>query len=230
MNLHEILEKTKGVRLVAASKYVGVSEIARLARLGISEFGENQVQALAQKKQILENESALNGENLGISGEKGASNSEKLGIKWHFIGTLQSNKINLLIKQRPILWQSCNSLKLANAVNQRLDYTLPTLLEVNTACEASKSGLDKGAAVDTYLQIREQCDKIELCGVMSIGAHSEDEREVARSFEQTFAIFEALKPYGASICSMGMSADFELAIKCGSNMVRLGSILFKNLE
>ena len=230
MNLHEILEKTKGVRLVAASKYVGAPEIARLAQLGVSEFGENQVQALAQKKQILENESALKAENLDISGEKSVSNSENLGIKWHFIGTLQSNKINLLIKQKPILWQSCNSLKLAKAVNQRLDYTLPTLLEVNTANEASKSGLDKGAAVDTYLQIREQCDKIELCGVMSIGAHSEDERAVARSFEQTFAIFEALKPYGASICSMGMSSDFELAIKCGSNMVRLGSILFKNLE
>ena len=230
MNLHEILEKTKGVRLVAASKYVGAPEIARLAQLGVSEFGENQVQALAQKRQILENESVSNGENLGISGEKGILSSEKLGIKWHFIGTLQSNKINLLIKQKPILWQSCNSLKLAKAVNQRLDYTLPTLLEVNTANEASKSGLDKGAAVETYLQIREQCDKIELCGVMSIGAHSKDERAVARSFEQTFAIFEALKPYGASICSMGMSADFELAIKCGSNMVRLGSVLFKNLE
>ncbi len=231
MNLHEILEKTKGVRLVAASKYVGAPEIARLAQLGVSEFGENQVQALAQKKQILEgDEGALDGENSGISGEKSVLNSEKLDIKWHFIGTLQSNKINLLIKQKPILWQSCNSLKLANAVNQRLDYILPTLLEVNTANEASKSGLDKGAAVDIYLQIREQCDKIKLCGVMSIGAHSEDEREIARSFEQTYAIFEALKPYGASICSMGMSGDFELAIKCGSNMVRLGNILFKNLE
>ena len=60
MNLDEILEKTKNVRLVAASKYVGASEIARLAKLGVSEFGENQVQALAQKKE------ALNSENLGI--------------------------------------------------------------------------------------------------------------------------------------------------------------------
>lgn len=209
MNLDEILEKTKNVRLVAASKYVGASEIARLAKLGVSEFGENQVQALAQKKE------ALNGENLGI--------------KWHFIGTLQSNKINLLIKQRPILWQSCNSLKLAQAVNQRLDYTLPALLEVNAADEASKSGLDKALAVDTYLQIQAKCDKIALCGVMSIGAHSDDERKIIRSFEQTFALYESLQKHGANVCSMGMSGDFELAIKCGANMVRLGSILFKNL-
>ena len=230
MNLEQILEKTKNVRLVAASKYVGASEIAQLVRLGVSEFGENQVQALAQKKQILDEKDALNDENLGINSEKVVSNSEKIDIKWHFIGTLQSNKINLLIKQRPILWQSCNSLKLALAVNQRLDYTLPTLLEINTANEASKSGLNKGEAIDTYLQIREQCPKIELCGVMSIGAHSDDEREIAKSFEQSYAIYEALKPYGASICSMGMSGDFELAIKCGSNMVRLGSILFKSLN
>ena len=216
MNLEEILEKTKNISLVVASKYARAEDIAKLARLGLSEFGENQVQALAQKRQILNEDHALNGENLKLN--------------WHFIGTLQSNKINLLIKQRPILWQSCNSLKLALGLNQRLDYTLPTLLEINAANETSKSGLAKSEAIDTYLQIQESCDKIKLCGIMSIGAHSDDEREIARSFEQSYAIYEALKTYGASICSMGMSKDFELAIKCGSNMVRLGSILFEALK
>lgn len=209
MNLNEIFEKTKSVRLVAASKYVGASEIAQLARLGVSEFGENRVQALAQKKEALKNES--------------------LSIAWHFIGTLQSNKINLLIKQRPTLWQSCNSLALAQAVNKRLDYTLPTLLEINVANEASKSGLDKEKAIDTYLQISQSCENLKLCGVMSIGAHSDDKRTIIKSFEETFALYESLQKYGANICSMGMSGDFELAIKCGANMVRLGSILFKNL-
>lgn len=210
MNLNEILEKTKNVRLVAASKYVGAGEIAQLAKLGVREFGENQVQALAQKKEALKN--------------------EPLNIEWHFIGTLQSNKINLLIKQRPILWQSCNSLTLAQAVNKRLDYTLPALLEVNVADEASKSGLDKEKTIDTYLQIQQTCQNLALCGVMSIGAHSDDEREIIKSFEKTFTLYEKLQKYGAKICSMGMSGDFELAIKCGANMVRLGSILFKNLK
>lgn len=210
MNLNEIFEKTKGVRLIAASKYVGAGEIAHLARLGVSEFGENRVQALAQKKEALKN--------------------EPLNIAWHFIGTLQSNKINLLIKQRPTLWQSCNSLTLAQAVNKRLNYTLPALLEVNVANEASKSGLDKEKAIDTYLQIAESCQNLKLCGVMSIGAHSDDERTIVKSFEDTFALYESLQKYGANICSMGMSGDFELAIKCGANMVRLGSILFKNLR
>lgn len=209
MKIEQILEKTKNVRLIAASKYVEADKIATLARLGVSEFGENQVQALARKKEALKN--------------------ENLKLIWHFIGTLQSNKINLLIKQRPNLWQSCNSLALAQAVNKRLDYVLPTLLEVNIAGEASKSGLDKGKAVQTYLQIQSECANLKLCGVMSIGANSDDERAIIKSFEDTFALFEALRPYGAEICSMGMSKDFELALKCGSNMIRLGSILFKNL-
>ena len=207
MNLEEILEKTKKVRLIAVSKYVGTKQIENLLKFGIDEFGENKVQDLAQKKEVLKDKN----------------------LKWHFIGTLQSNKINLLIKQRPTLWHSCNSLKLAHAVNQRLDYTLPTLLEINSANEASKSGLDKALAVDTYLQIQSECPKLKLCGVMSIGAHSDDEREIIRSFEQTFAIYEALQKHGANICSMGMSGDFELAMKCGSNMLRLGRILFENL-
>ena len=61
---------------------------------------------------------------------------------------------------------------------------------------------------------------------MSIGAHSDDLKEIIKSFELTYKIFENLQKSGAAICSMGMSADFETAIKCGSNMVRLGRILY----
>ncbi|TKX30541.1 YggS family pyridoxal phosphate-dependent enzyme [Campylobacter aviculae] len=207
-NLEQILEKTKNIHLVAASKYVNSDTIKKFFYLGITDFGENQVQALAQKKEILDD--------------------QKLDIKWHFIGTLQSNKINLLIKQNPILWHSCNGLKIAEAVNKRLDYKLDTLLEINSANEESKSGIDLNKAIEEYLQIQEKCPNLNLCGVMSIGSHSQDQDQIKKSFEKTFKIYEALQKYGARICSMGMSNDFELAIQCGSNMVRLGSILFKN--
>lgn len=208
MNLETILEKTKNVRLVAASKYANYESIKRLYDNGIVEFGENQVQALAQKKELLKN----------------------LPIKWHFIGNLQSNKINLLLRQKPILWQSCNSLKIAKAVNQRLDYKLETLLEINTACEKSKSGIESEKALEEYLQIQEECHNLKLRGIMCIGSHSNDEKLIIKSFELGYKIYEKLRPYGANICSMGMSGDFELALKCGSNMVRLGSILFKKDE
>ncbi|TEY01575.1 YggS family pyridoxal phosphate-dependent enzyme [Campylobacter sp. US33a] len=208
MHLEQILEKTKNIRIVAASKYVNADKIKELNAKGLMEFGENQVQALTQKKEILD--------------------QENLNIKWHFIGTLQSNKINLLIKQRPILWQSCNGLKIALAMDKRLDYKLDTLLEINAANEESKSGIDVSRAINEYLQIQNSCKNLNLCGIMSIGSHSDDEKEIIKSFEKTYQIYEKLQKHGAKICSMGMSSDFELAIKCGSNMVRLGSILFKN--
>jgi uncharacterized pyridoxal phosphate-containing UPF0001 family protein len=63
---------------------------------------------------------------------------------------------------------------------------------------------------------------------MTIGAHSDNKKEIIKSFEITYNIFDKLKNKGAKICSMGMSGDFELAIKCGSNMIRVGSALFKN--
>ena len=210
MTLEQILEKTKNIRLVAASKYVDANIIEKLFTQGITEFGENQVQALVQKKEILD--------------------KKDLNIKWHFIGTLQSNKINLLIKQKPILWHSCNGLKIAKAMDKRLNYKLDTLREINSANELSKSGLNPDQAIEEYLQIQEECPNLNLCGVMSIGSHSEDQREIEKSFETTYKIYEKLQKHGAKICSMGMSNDFEIAIKCGSNMVRLGSILFKNLK
>ncbi|EAI4297944.1 YggS family pyridoxal phosphate-dependent enzyme [Campylobacter lari] len=205
MNLESIFEKTikQNVRLVAASKYVQDEQIREFFKQGVVEFGENQVQALALKKEKLQD----------------------LEIKWHFIGNLQSNKINLLIKQNPLLWQSCNGLKSAKAVDKRLDYKLDTLLEINTANESSKSGIEQNKAIEEYLQIQEECKNLNLVGIMCIG--SMDEEKVQESFEQTFKIYEILQKHGAKICSMGMSGDFELAIKCGSNMVRLGSILFK---
>ena len=125
------------------------------------------------------------------------------------------------------MWQSCNSYELATAVNKRLNFTLDTLLEINSADESSKSGIEISRAIDEFLQIKESCKNLNLCGVMSIGAHSDDEREIQKSFEVTYKIFENLRPHGAKICSMGMSDDFELAIKCGSNMVRLGRILYR---
>ena len=195
----------ENVRLIAVSKNVDTDAVENLYSHGQLEFGENRVQELKRKKEILGG----------------------LPLSWHFIGSLQSNKINHLISLRPTLWQSCNSLELALAVDKRLNYTLDTLLEINAADEETKSGIDISRAVDEYLQIKSECKNLNLCGVMSIGAHSDDLHEIQKSFETTFKIFENLGTHGAKICSMGMSDDYELAIKCGSNMVRLGRILYK---
>lgn len=205
--LDEINELSNGrkVKLVAVSKYVGSKEIKELFDEGQMSFGENRVQDLVKKSDEL----------------------KELNLNWHFIGTLQTNKINALLKIRPTLWQSCNSLKLAQAVDKRLDYKLDTLLEINVADEDSKTGLDLSLAKESYCAIKESCKNLNLKGIMCIGANSDDELEVAKSFEKAYAIYESLQSKGAEICSMGMSSDYKIAIKCGSNMIRVGSLLFK---
>lgn len=194
----------ENVKLLAVSKNVDTNAVENLFSQGQIDFGENRVQELKRKCEILVD----------------------LPLKWHFIGTLQKNKINQLITLKPVLWQSCNSFELAVAVDKRLDYRLDTLLEINVANEDSKSGISADEAIDTYRKIKAECKNLNLVGVMSIGAHSDDLKELIKSFELTYKIFENLQKSGAAICSMGMSADFETAIKCGSNMVRLGRILY----
>jgi pyridoxal phosphate enzyme (YggS family) len=196
------------VQLVAVGKYTEIENIATLYELGQRAFGENQVQQLKERMKQL----------------------EELPLEWHMIGTLQKNKINNLIDLRPALMQSLDSLTLAEELNKKLaakEAKMNCLLQINSAREESKSGVTPEEASNIYLQIKESCPNITLKGVMTIGAHTEDEALIRKSFETTHRIFEDLEKSGAAICSMGMSGDYPLAIKCGSNLVRIGSSLFK---
>jgi len=196
------------VKLVAVGKYSDEQSIQTLYELGQRAFGENQVQQLNTRMQ----------------------NLEEFPLEWHMMGHLQSNKINKLLELRPTLFQSLDSLKLAKSLNEKLiekNQTMNCLLQINSAKEATKSGVSTEEAFDIYQQIQEACPALKLKGVMSIGAHVEEQKVIQQSFEATHKIYEALEKNGASICSMGMSQDYELAIKCGSNLVRIGSKIFK---
>ena len=196
------------VKLIGISKYSTVEDIKTLYEAGQRAFGENKVQDLKQKSEEL----------------------DELPIEWHFVGTLQKNKINNLIDLNPTLIHSLDSLELAVELNKKLEAKnkkLSALLQINSAYEETKSGVLPEVAVDIYKQILETCPNIILKGVMSIGAHTEDEKIIKESFKTTKNIYDKLVPFGAKYCSMGMSSDFELAITCGSNMIRVGSTLFK---
>ncbi len=196
------------VQLVAVGKYTEVENIATLYELGQRAFGENQVQQLKERSTTL----------------------EELPLQWQMIGTLQKNKINNLIDLHPTLMQSLDSIELAQELNKKLETKnskMNCLLQINAANEESKSGVSATQAIDIYQKIKEICPQINLKGVMTIGAHSEETKLIQQSFETTQSIYEKLKKDGATICSMGMSSDYELAIKCGSNLVRVGSALFK---
>ena len=215
MNLNELIQKVEKsrlevnehliVKIIAVSKYSNSEAVKKLYNEGQRAFGENRVQVLEEKVKEL----------------------DELPIEWHFIGNLQKNKINKLLNLNPFMIQSINSVELAKEIDKRAKKPIRCLLEINSANEETKSGLNPNEAIDSYHQILEECPNINLQGVMTIGAHSDNEKEIIKSFELTYSIFEKLKNKGAKICSMGMSNDFELAIKCGSNMIRVGSALFK---
>ena len=215
--MDEILTKIENVRLkvnqhqivkmVAASKSADTQMIEAMYAIGQRAFGENKIQDMSDKVDVLSH----------------------LPLEWHFIGRLQTNKINQLIDLNSFLMHSLSSLELASELNKRLHVkgkTLSALLQINSAYEAQKAGVLPEEAIEIYEETTATCKHINLKGVMSIGAHTEDEKIIQKSFETTYKIYEALIPKGAKHCSMGMSNDFELAVHCGSNMLRLGSILF----
>jgi pyridoxal phosphate enzyme (YggS family) len=196
------------VKIIAVSKYSTSEDIRALYELGHRAYGENKVQDLIQKSDEL----------------------DELPIEWHFIGRLQKNKINHLIEQRPFLVQSIDGIEMAKEIDKRLkvkEQTFDALMQINSANEDTKAGVSKEASIEQYLQIQKECSSINLKGVMSIGAHTDNNSDIIKSFEDTYSIYESLQKSGATICSMGMSSDYELAIKCGSNMVRVGSSIFK---
>jgi len=196
------------IKLVVVGKYTQIENISTLYNLGQRAFGENQVQQLKVRMDTL----------------------EELPLEWHMIGNLQKNKINNLIDLHPTLMQSLDSLALAQELNMKLEAKekkMNCLIQINAANEKNKSGVSADQAFDIYQQIKESCPNIKLKGIMSIGAHSDDIKPIQKSFETSYNIFEKLQKEGATYCSMGMSSDYELAIKCGSNLIRVGSTIFK---
>ena len=217
-NLDKVIERVEAARLsvshhhivkiIAISKYSEAKDVETLYHAGQRAYGENKVQDLKDKSEKLDD----------------------LPLEWHFVGRLQKNKINNLIDLNPTLIQSIDSLELAQELNKKLEAKnkkMGALLQINSAYEESKAGVLPEDAIKIYKTIIDTCPNIVLKGVMSIGAHVEEEEIVKKSFQTTKKIFDELQPLGATYCSMGMSGDFELAIACGSNMIRVGSSLFK---
>jgi pyridoxal phosphate enzyme (YggS family) len=218
-NLDTLITKVEGARLrvshhhivkiIGISKYSEAADVKALYEVGQRAFGENKVQDLKEKSIAL----------------------DEYPLEWHFVGRLQKNKINNLIDLNPMLMQSLDSLELADELNKKLEAknkTMACLLQINSANEDTKTGVSSDEAISIYKTILEKYPNIKLKGVMSIGAHSEDRALVKASFVTTKKIYDELVPLGAKYCSMGMSSDYELAIACGSNMIRVGSSLFKD--
>lgn len=234
----------ESIQLVAVSKYSNIEEIKEAYDAGMRNFGENKVQDLAKKKTAL---ATLDTYQKQHDKTRDFLDSK---ITWHFIGRLQDNKINMLLRLQPTLLHSLHSLELAHAIQKRLkkqNLKLRALLQVNSTNEKSKQGFMPSQTIESYLQIQQECPLIELCGLMCMGAHIQNsmfmdsvlqdsppnqliaKSLIAKSFSITRDLFVQLKSHGASVLSMGMSSDYKIAIAEGSNCLRIGSQIFKSL-
>jgi pyridoxal phosphate enzyme (YggS family) len=199
----------QGVKLVAVSKFHPVEALMEAYEAGQRIFGESRVQELTVKHDALPKD-----------------------IEWQMIGHLQTNKVRQIVPFVSLI-QSVDSVRLAECINreaERIGRVVDILLEIHVAQEESKTGWQYDELVE-YLRSEEfaALNNIRVRGVMGMATNTEDEVVIRADFEQLANHFNQLKPlFGEEFdtLSMGMSDDYELAIECGSTMVRIGSSIF----
>jgi pyridoxal phosphate enzyme (YggS family) len=197
------------VQLIAVSKTKPNEDILELYNLGQRAFGENYVQELVDKAASLPKD-----------------------IQWHFIGHLQSNKVKYIAPFVHLI-HGVDSEKLLQEINKQAikqKRIIDCLLQVHIATEETKFGFDANS-IDEFIQSGRlaQYPNIQIKGLMGMASFSEDTNLLAKEFTTLKQIFDqAAKQLGKqfTILSMGMSGDYPLAISLGSNMVRIGSLLF----
>jgi PLP dependent protein len=192
------------VTLIAVSKTKPAADIMQAYELGQKDFGENYVQELIEKQEVLPKD-----------------------IRWHFIGHLQSNKVKY-IAPFVYLIHGVDSLKLLKEINKEAlknNRIIKCLLQLHIASEETKFGLDTTEAEELLRSNTLQEYKgIEMVGFMAMASNTDDVQQVRQEFKQVKKLADKFP--NLSVLSFGMSNDFEIAIEEGSNHVRIGSSIF----
>lgn len=197
------------VRLIAVSKVKPASLIDEAFEAGQTLFGESYVQEFRDK-----------------------TTAVKHPVEWHFIGALQSNKVKYLRGQVRMI-HSLDRLSLAREIDRQwsaINAVAPVLLQVNVGDESSKAGCAINE-LDQLARTVAQLPHIQICGLMCLPPFFEDPEQVRpyfRKLRELATAIEAQKIPGVSMqeLSMGMSADFEVAIEEGATLVRIGTAIF----
>lgn len=209
-NISTIAKQYKAT-IVAVSKTKPIEDIKALYNLGHRDFGENYVQELLTKQSQLPSD-----------------------IHWHFIGHLQTNKVKQIIPFIHLI-HSVDSYKLLQEINkqaQKINKTVNCLLQIHIAQEETKFGLDETELEKLINNIQTSpLSNVFIKGFMGMASFSNNEQQVRQEFQQLKQLFDQYKPYtiknyDLNILSMGMSSDYTIAIEEGSNMIRIGSLLF----
>lgn len=202
------------VKILAVSKTFPLSKVLEAYEIGIRDFGENYAQELKNKYDEL---------------DKPKYND----INWHFIGHLQSNKVKYIAEFVDTI-HSVDSLKLAKEISKqslskrKSDNPIKIMVQVHTSNEESKSGINESELIDTIKEII-QLDGIKLIGLMTITTLTDEPKDRIPEFillKQLLIKINKELNLNLNELSMGMSDDFEFAIKEGATIIRVGSAIF----
>jgi len=221
------------IMLVAVTKYASIEEIRELVSFGHIDLGENRVQQMVQRAAMIDEFNARRR-------ERGASAGDVPPVRWHMIGSLQRNKVRAAIEVSKLI-HSVDSLRLAEELQEHAEERshgpggehmppVDVLVEVNVAGERSKHGVAPAAArhlvdmIDTMVALRPR-------GLMCMAPNTGSLDDARRTFTRCKELFDEIRAIQSGgerfdILSMGMSGDYEVAIECGANLVRVGSAIF----
>ena len=204
-----INEKKNDITLVAVSKTKPIEEIKKIYKEGIINFGENRVNELVEKFNHLPKD-----------------------INWHMIGHLQTNKVKKIIPFISLI-HSVDSFKLINKIDiesRKINKKTNILLQVHIAEEKSKYGFESKEIREFFNNKLDKSYKnINIIGLMGMATFTNNKNQIKTEFKKLKMLFDEIKSISdqkIKTLSMGMSGDYKIAIKEGSNMVRIGSLIF----
>jgi pyridoxal phosphate enzyme (YggS family) len=200
----------ESVTLVAVSKTKPISDLMEAYDTGQRIFGENKIQEMAEKWEAMPKD-----------------------IQWHMIGHVQTNKVKFMAEFVSLI-HGVDSLKLLAEINKQAkknNRTIDCLLQIHIAKEETKFGLDEKELNEIIASsVFKEMNNIQIVGLMGMATFTENQEQIKKEFTHLKSIFDKLrskdKPQCVSTLSMGMSGDYQLAIDCGSTMIRIGSSIF----
>ena len=201
------------VTLVAVSKTKPVADLMEAYTAGQRIFGENKIQEMTEKWEQMPKD-----------------------IEWHMIGHVQTNKVKFMAEYVSLI-HGVDSLKLLQEINKQAkkhNRVIDCLLQIHIAEEKTKFGLDEEELNEILKQVqhdKNEFENIRIVGLMGMATFTENQNQIEKEFNHLKAIFDNSKKLNTEHCqlntlSMGMSGDYQLAISCGSTMVRIGSSIF----
>lgn len=208
-NIHKIVSNIpKNVKLIAISKTKSNNDIMKAYESGQRLFGENKIQEMSSKFEDLPKD-----------------------IKWHMVGHVQSNKIKYMAPYVDLIHgiDSLKSIKIINKEGVKNNRVINCLLQLKISKEESKFGLDEKQLKEIIFSTDyKEMNNIKIKGMMAMASNTKNESTIKKEFVFAKKVFNEINSLDNNfdILSMGMSNDYQIAIECGSNMIRLGSLIF----